>query len=121
MKDCKPFVKWVGGKTQLLKNIEKSLPYDLLKAKNITYIEPFVGGGAVLFWMLKNFPNISNAIINDINPDLTNTYSVIKDNPQHLIEFLSNIENQYYTLDNLQDKQEFYLNQREVYNTNNTC
>lgn len=60
---AKPFLKWAGGKTQLIDEIKKSLPKDILKS-NFTYIEPFVGSGAVLFWMLNNFPNLQKAVIN---------------------------------------------------------
>ena len=67
---AKPFVKWVGGKTQLLGEFRKSLPINLCQLKNLTYIEPFVGGGAVLFWILQEYPNIQHAIINDINKEL---------------------------------------------------
>jgi DNA adenine methylase len=54
---AKPFLKWAGGKTQLIGDIERSLPFEIGKQK-FTYIEPFVGSGAVLFWMLSNFPNL---------------------------------------------------------------
>ena len=50
---AKPFIKWVGGKTQLLDDIKNSLPKDLDKRGSLTYIEPFVGGGAMLFYMLE--------------------------------------------------------------------
>jgi DNA adenine methylase len=50
---AKPFLKWAGGKTQLINDIKKSLPYGIVKSK-FTYIEPFVGSGAVLFWVLRN-------------------------------------------------------------------
>ena len=53
-KIAKPFLKWAGGKTQLISEIEKSLPYEITNRK-FTYIEPFVGSGAILFWMLDNF------------------------------------------------------------------
>ncbi|MBO6118008.1 MAG: DNA adenine methylase [Bacteroidales bacterium] len=55
IKQAKPFVKWAGGKTQLLNEIEKSLPETLMTKKNITYVEPFIGGGAVLFWILQKY------------------------------------------------------------------
>ncbi len=77
-KTIKPFLKWAGGKSQLISDIEKVVPQSLASSK-FTYIEPFVGSGAVLFWMLNNFPNLEKAIINDINEDLINTYiSVIQ-------------------------------------------
>jgi len=71
---AKPFVKWVGGKRQLLSEIATEVA-PLMCDRGITrYAEPFVGGGAVLFWILENFPQIRQAIINDINPDLTTAY-----------------------------------------------
>ena len=75
-KTAKPFLKWAGGKTQLINDIEKALPTDITQT-NFTYIEPFVGSGAVLFWVLNNFPNLKKAVINDINEDLINTYKTI--------------------------------------------
>ena len=82
---ARPFVKWVGGKTQLLEEVQKSLPKDITRRKHLTYVEPFVGGGAVLFWILKEYPNIDRAIINDVNPDLICTYLVIKNDVEVLI------------------------------------
>jgi DNA adenine methylase len=58
----KPFLKWAGGKTQLINNIEKLLPKNISKDK-FTYIEPFVGSGAVLFWMLNNFSNLKKLLL----------------------------------------------------------
>lgn len=59
---AKPFLKWAGGKTQLISEIEKNLPSKLVQG-NFTYIEPFVGSGPVLFWMLNNFPNLKKAVV----------------------------------------------------------
>lgn len=60
---ARPFVKWVGGKTQLLDEVKKSLPRDFSTRQHITYVEPFVGGGAVVFKLLQEYPNIERAII----------------------------------------------------------
>jgi len=60
-KIAKPFLKWAGGKTQLINDIENSLPMNLTKSK-FTYVEPFLGSGAVLFWMLRTFPNIEKLL-----------------------------------------------------------
>ena len=61
---AKPFVKWVGGgKTQLIDQLEAKLPADFDQWENVTYIEPFVGGGAMLFYMLQTHSNIKSAII----------------------------------------------------------
>jgi site-specific DNA-adenine methylase len=62
-KIAKPFLKWAGGKTQLITEIERSLPYEI-KNKTFTYIEQFVGSGAVLFWMLNN-SNVKSIDTND--------------------------------------------------------
>ena len=62
----KPFLKWAGGKTQLINQIQEQLPQNIIN-QPFTYIEPFVGSGAILFWMLENCPNLENAIINDIS------------------------------------------------------
>lgn len=68
----KPFLKWAGGKTQLISSIQSSLHPSILKEK-FTYLEPFVGSGAIMFWMINNFPNLKKVMINDINSDLINT------------------------------------------------
>ncbi len=114
---AKPFLKWAGGKTQLLGEIKNLLPTDL-SSKNFTYVEPFVGSGAVLFWMLKNYPNIKKAVINDINEDLINTYKTILSNPNGLIEILKNYEKEFHSLEKEEDKRkEYYYLKRKKYNT----
>ncbi len=114
---AKPFLKWAGGKTQLLGEIKKLLPTDL-SSKNFTYVEPFVGSGAVLFWMLKNYPNMKKAVINDINEDLINTYKTILSNPNSLIEILKNYEKEFHSLEKEEDKKkEYYYLKRKKYNT----
>ena len=67
---AKPFVKWAGGKSALIKQLVNYLPNDIEEQQNVTYIEPFVGGGAMLFYMLTHYTNIKRAIINDVNEDL---------------------------------------------------
>ncbi|MFJ1429996.1 DNA adenine methylase [Capnocytophaga canimorsus] len=113
----KPFLKWAGGKTQLISEIEKNLPSKLVQG-NFTYIEPFVGSGAVLFWMLSNFPNLKKAVINDINQDLINTYRTIASNPNELISILEILQNEYHDLDgNDEKKKQYYYDKRALYNT----
>lgn len=114
---AKPFIKWVGGKTQLLDDIKKSLPRDLSRRDGMTYIEPFVGGGAVLFWILQEYPNITRAIINDINAELICTYRVIKYDIESLIFELSRLQNEYLPLNEV-DRKEYFLAQRERFNRN---
>lgn len=114
---AKPFVKWVGGKSQLLEDIKNNLPKDFHKIENLTYIEPFVGGGAVLFWILQEFKNIKKAIINDINPSLTNTYKIIKNSPSELITELKIIQKEFIQL-NDELRKDYYLEKRTLFNTN---
>ena len=117
MAKCKPFIKWVGGKSQLIEQLEFRLPNDFNAWNDVTYIEPFVGGGAMLFHMLQRFPCITKAVINDINPDLITCYRTVRDNPRQLVESLKYIEDEYYSLNNDDDRKEFFLSVREKYNT----
>lgn len=84
MTKAKPFIKWVGGKSQLIEQLDSYLPADFDKWKHVTYIEPFVGGGAMLFHMLQRHPNIQHAIINDINSDLIMCYRTVKIGRAHV-------------------------------------
>jgi DNA adenine methylase len=113
----KPFVKWAGGKTQLLDEINNTIP-DYIKQNRFTYIEPFVGGGAVLFWILQKYPNIEQAIINDINTDLINSYKTIKESVEELISVLKIWEKEYHSLkDKLEEKKEYYYSKRTLFNS----
>ncbi len=117
---AKPFLKWAGGKTQLIEQIKEQLPQNI-QQNNFTYIEPFVGSGAVLFWMLEQFPNMENAVINDINKDLTNSYKTIKNDVQNLISILSGWEIEYHNFaDNQEAKKEYYYEKRALFNTRNS-
>jgi len=80
---CKPVIKWVGGKRQLLSELKKYMPKEFN-----TYFEPFIGGGA-LFFDLK----IEKSFINDYNSELTNLYEIIKNKPHELIKDLKKHEN----------------------------
>jgi DNA adenine methylase len=114
---AKPFLKWAGGKTQLINDIEKALPKDISNDK-FTYIEPFVGSGAVLFWMLNNFPNLKKAVINDINEDLINLYKTIASRPKELISILEILQIEFHKLEGQDEaKKEYYYSKRELYNT----
>lgn len=113
---AKPFIKWVGGKSQLISQLEQKLPIDFDSWKDVTYIEPFVGGGAMLFHMLQNHPNITHAVINDININLITCYRVIRDNPQELITALTAIQDEYYALPDEDARRAFFLERRSEYN-----
>ena len=113
---AKPFVKWAGGKGNLLQELEALLPTDFDDLENVTYIEPFVGGGAMLFYMLQRHKCIRRAVINDINADLIRCYQLIADTPQILIDRLKSIENNYYSVDFPARKELFYV-YRDQYNS----
>ena len=113
--EAKPFLKWAGGKSQLLSQLYQHLPHDI-KELEFSYIEPFVGGGAMFFYMLQQFPNIKRAVINDINTHLIKAYHVIKDTPDELIERLSELEKQYYASTDEDAKKSFFLNARTIFN-----
>ena len=116
----KPFLKWAGGKTQLISSIESSLHPNILKEK-FTYLEPFVGSGAIMFWMINNFPNMEKAVINDINSDLINTYRTIASKPKELISVLKELQSDFHSLqDNEEEKKKYYYQNREFYNTRST-
>ena len=115
MVKAKPFVKWAGGKTKLLTQLEGLLPNNFNDLENVTYIEPFVGGGAMLFHMLRSHKNITRAVINDVNKDLIHCYELIRDTPNIIIEQLETIESNYNKCDASEKKILYYL-YREKYN-----
>lgn len=109
LKTVKPFIKWAGGKTQLLNTIREKYPENIKK-----YCEPFVGGGAVLFDILTNFQP-EEVFINDINSELINTYIHIRDNVEDIIISLSDTQEIFWNMDNNQRKEYFYV-QRDKFN-----
>jgi DNA adenine methylase len=113
---AKPFIKWVGGKTQLLDQLDALLPTNLESWEDMTYIEPFVGGGAMLFYMLQRYPNIKQAVINDINTDLIICYRTVKNAPEKLISSLQKIEYEYLRLTDEERRKAFFLDMRTQYN-----
>ncbi len=115
-KPAKPFLKWAGGKTQLLNDIERQFPFK--KNDVFSFVEPFVGSGAVLFWVLNHFPNLKLAVINDINEDLINSYKIIKSNVTDLILVLKSLEKEYHNLaENTEEKKGYYYKKRKLFNT----
>lgn len=116
MTKAKPFIKWVGGKSQLIEQLEALLPADFDKREDATYIEPFVGGGAMLFHMLQAHRNIKRAVINDINPDLITCYKTVRDQPNELIRSLASMQEDYYSVKNEEEKRAYYLQMRDRFN-----
>lgn len=120
LKVTKPFVKWAGGKGSLVKHLSAHLPDNFRDKRNVTYVEPFVGGGAMLFYMLTHFTNIHRVVINDVNEDLIFCYKLIKNTPQTLIEQLKRIANEYLQLSNMDEKSRYYYKVRDKYNSKET-
>lgn len=112
---AKPFVKWAGGKGQLLDTFKQYYPLMLLEGRIRHYIEPFVGGGAVLFEILQKY-KIEEAFIFDINEDLINAYIVIKYDVDILVEYLFGLECKYLDL-NEKARKEMYYEIRDAYNS----
>lgn len=111
--DAKPFVKWVGGKTQLLSVIQTFYPFHLgLPTRK--YVEPFVGGGAVFFDILSH-NGAEKSIINDINPNLINAYRTVKDNIDELVESLRAMEKEYLA-GSPEERANFFYARRSDYN-----
>lgn len=96
-----PFVKWAGGKRQLLSQIKERMP-----EKYNNYYEPFVGGGAVLFGVLP-----ANALINDINKSLINAYRKICDEPHQFLEAVNKLDSEMW-----EDGKTYFYSLRERYN-----
>lgn len=105
----KPFVKWAGGKSQLLNEIRARYPETIEK-----YCEPFVGGGAVLLDVLANFQP-KEVLINDINGELVNTYSQIKNGVDELIHLLSGMQDCFWARSD-DERKVMYLAKREHFN-----
>ena len=111
--ECKPFIKWVGGKGQLLPEINKLYPIELGKTIN-KYAEIFIGGGAVLFDILSKY-KLDEVYISDKNLELINAYKSIRDNIDILIKSLKEMEEEYIPLDD-ENRKIYYYEKRQKYN-----
>lgn len=108
----KPFLKWAGGKGQLLREIERYYPFE--SGEITKYAEPFVGGGAVLFDILSKF-ELKEVYISDINAELINAYRIIRDNIDSLIEMLSKMQDEFLPRDD-GSRKAYYMDKREWFN-----
>lgn len=111
-KKVKPFLKWAGGKGQLLSEIEKYYPFT--DGKITKYAEPFVGGGAVLFDILSKY-DLDEIYISDINAELINTYRIIRDNIDELVSILLDLQDEFIPMDT-ENRKVYYLAKRERFN-----
>lgn len=111
---AKPFLKWAGGKGQLLGKFQELYPKALKQKKIKSFYEPFLGSGAVFFDVAQNY-SIENAYLYDINEELVLTYQVIQRDVAKLLDFLYRYQKNYIKLDK-QLRQQFFYDQRTNYN-----
>ena len=111
----RPFVKWAGGKASLIPQITKYYPEALKTGYIDKYVEPFVGGGAILLDVLQKY-EVKKAYAYDTNQDLVNAYNVIKANVDDLVKKLKKYEDEYISLD-MESRKEYYYDVRNEYNS----
>ncbi len=113
--NAKPFLKWAGGKSQLLKELEKRLPPSIIHTKTIPrYVEPFVGGGAMFFFLKRHY-QVGESFLFDKNQELIMAYEVIKNDYKELIKDLSEMEDDHLQKSE-ESRKENYYKIREAYN-----
>lgn len=109
---ARPFLKWAGGKGQLIDQISEYLPTTLTTGKVKKYFEPFLGGGAVFFWIAEHF-DFETAYLYEINPNVHNGYLVIKKDVKKLIKELSELELEYFSSSEREREKMFYQKRKE--------
>ncbi|MBI5935289.1 MAG: DNA adenine methylase [Chloroflexi bacterium] len=119
-KIAKPFLKWAGGKGQLLDTLDSLLPVEIRSGEIKKYAEPFIGGGAFFFHVAQNYPDIGEFFISDVNPELILVYKTIQSDVENLILQLEEIELEYHDLSDIKQKKFFY-NKRDEFNKNLTA
>ena len=115
----RPFLKWAGGKRQLVKTIDSHLPPGVKDGTITRFVEPFIGGGALFFHIRQRYP-IEDFHISDFNPDLANVYIVIRDELDTLLDKLKIIAEEYLPLEHEQRGEVFYR-VRDEYNSGRGC
>lgn len=113
-KTAKPFLKWAGGKGQLLGQIGRRFPAELQEGRITKYAEPFIGGGAVLFLTADRF-SIDKVYVSDRNADLILAYRTIKEQVEGLITRLEEIERRFLGL-TPKDRKSFFYEVRRLFN-----
>jgi len=112
---ARPFLKWAGGKGQLINQIKEFLPYEIVATKRIDkYFEPFLGGGAVFFWLSKEY-QIKKSYLYDINPEIVSAFQTVRDSVSQLISKLKKLQNDYISLSK-RNRENFYYDCRDAYN-----
>lgn len=110
--EVKPFLKWAGGKRQLLPIIRRYYPFDDIITK---YVEPFIGGGSVLFDVLGRY-ELEEVYINDINPELINSYIQLRDNIDEVVSLLAQYKKEFFSYE-YKNRNPIYLGYRDKFNS----
>jgi len=112
----KPFLKWAGGKTQLLGVLHATFPQDFCEnSERWIYVEPFCGSGAVFFSIFEKFNFRGSAVLNDINRALIETFLAVRNAPEKLASVLDKIAEKYTEL-SVPDREQFFYECREEFN-----
>lgn len=114
-KAARPFLKWVGGKGQLIGSLDSHLPSELKRGELTTYVEPFVGGGAVFFHIAQRY-NVNRFVLSDYNSDLVLSYWVVRENVDRLINSLFELQSKYLKLSD-EKRERFYYKIRGDFNS----
>ncbi len=109
-----PFLKWAGGKTQLLNEFGKRLPPEMKNGEITRYVEPFVGGGAMFFYLHRRF-SFDHSSLSDANEELMLTWRVIKKSTKKLVHELELLESAYLSESN-EDRERLYYHVRDSFN-----
>ncbi len=115
---AKPFLKWVGGKTQLIDQLDTNVPPELKEGQIARYIEPFVGGGSFFFHVAQKY-QVKDLIISDSNQDLILAYWTVKDQVNALIDELQLVQEKYLSLDETK-REKYYYETRTLFNKQKT-
>ena len=110
---AKPFLKWAGGKRQLISEIEKRLPSNIEEIE--TYVEPFIGGGALLFHMLEKY-EFEQVYISDINPELVLCYKQLQTSVKDVIKSLEKLVANFPS--STEERSDYFYEVRELWNSN---
>jgi len=113
-RQVKPFLKWAGGKGQLIEQISPYLPSAFKTGRIKKYFEPFLGGGALFFWLSEHY-DFESAYLYEINPCVNTCYQVIQKNIGKLVNELSALESEYLSLSE-KGREKLYYDKREEFN-----
>jgi len=113
---AKPFLKWAGGKGQLLDEIDRRLPIELATGRIGTYVEPFIGGGAVFFYVAQKYEAIRHFYLFDINQDIVNCYNAIKHDVEAVIAELEVLRHTFLNKRTDESRRQFYMAVRREFN-----